>query len=131
MFDAPTGENCTAVRNRSNTPLQALTVLNDEMYLEMAQALARKTVEMQFASVEEQIKFVFRRFLTRPPTASELNMLLDYYSQQKLRLDRGEIDAGTIAGDDIAGDELAASEQAALSMVCRAIMNLDETITKQ
>ncbi len=131
VFDAPTGENCTAVRNRSNTPLQALTVLNDEMYLEMAQALARKTVEKQFASVEEQVKFVFRRFLTRPPTASELNMLLDYYSQQKLRLDRGEIDAATIAGDELAASEQAASEQAALSMVCRAIMNLDETITKQ
>ncbi len=126
VFDAPSGENCVVRRNRSNTPLQALTVLNDEMYLEMARALAQKTIEQRFNTTPDSAKFIFRSCVTRPPEDSELNALVNYFRAQKSRLEQGELDVTLIGGDEQASHELAA-----WSMVARVVMNLDETITKQ
>ncbi len=126
VFDSPTGENCTARRNRSNTPLQALTILNDEMYLEMARGLAKKTLEQNLDSTIDRITYIFRSLLTRPPRKFEMSELFWYYDQQLSRLQRGELIASKIGGDPATSHELAA-----LSMVARVVMNLDETITKQ
>jgi hypothetical protein len=126
VFDAPTGENCVVRRNRSNTPLQALTVLNDEMYLELARALARTTLNQNFDTPEDAAVFFFRSFLTRPPTKSEVKSIVHYFHAQKRRLDQGQLDATLITGD-----KQATNESAAWSMVARVVMNLDETITKQ
>jgi hypothetical protein len=125
VFDAPSGESCVVRRNRSNTPLQALTILNDEMYQEMARALARKTIEQKFGTAADSARFIFRRLLTRPPDDSELEALVGYYQTQLSRLEQGELQA-----DLIGGDQQAAPELAAWSMVARVVMNLDETITK-
>jgi hypothetical protein len=123
VFDAPTGENCVARRDRSNTPLQALTLLNDEMYLEIAQALARRA--MHDAVSEEDIATqMFRRLLTRPPDDTELAAMLAYCHDQAARLYRGELRAAEIAGDD--ADE----HIAAWTMLARVLINLDEAITK-
>ena len=67
VFDAPTGETCAADRNRSVTPLQALTVLNDEMYLELARALGQAAWEAELLSAADRAALIFRRVLTRPP----------------------------------------------------------------
>ena len=123
-FDAPTGENCVARRDRSNTPLQALTLLNDEMYLEMARALAKLAVEKKLEP-EANAQFIFRRLLTRPPSGKELNSIVAYYHQQLERLDAGQLNAAHIAGNDQADQQLAG-----WTMVARVLMNLDETITK-
>lgn len=134
VFDGPSGESCTARRNRSNTPLQALTLLNDEMYLEMARALAKTLadrgklgsgLDAQHQSIDQNITFVFRSFLTRPPKKSELARLRKYHDSQLARLEAGELKAEEIGG------QASTAEQSALVMVVRAVMNLDEAITKR
>ena len=124
VFDAPTGENCVARRDRSNTPLQALTLMNDEMYLEYARALARLAGEQSSVS-DQRIEVMFRRLVTRPPSAQEIGIIKDYLATQVHRLEQGELDAAQIAKQPNATGEFAA-----WVMVARAMMNLDEVITR-
>jgi len=123
VFDAPTGELCTARRDRSNTPLQALTLLNAEMYLEMSRTLAKRATPEQ--KREGIATFIFRQFLTRPPQPEELSSLLAFQQAQQNRIEKGELNATAITGD-----EQATAEFAAWVMLSRAVMNLDEAITK-
>lgn len=126
-FDAPTGENCVARRNRSNTPLQSLTLLNDRMYVELAYALGRDTgLQFEPNQVESAITHMFRRLLIRPPRPQELDRLVSFYETQLDRFQRSELSSAEILGQaDIP------AETAALSMVARVLVNLDEVITKQ
>jgi len=124
VFDAPTREGCVARRGRSNTPLQALTLLNDELYLEMAEALARRTLDVA-SSDRERVRYLFRRCLTRPPSGEEMGALLQYFREQKRRLEAGELQAAALLKEKPAGPELAA-----WMLVARAVLNLDETVTK-
>ena len=126
VFDASTGENCIARRNRSNTPLQALTLLNDGMYLEMAQAAARSVSQSEEQTSDTKATRLFRQFVTRPPTPDELNAILKFQCVQLQRLNTHELTAA-----DVTGDKTSTTETAAWVLVARAIMNLDETITKQ
>lgn len=123
VFDGPTGENCVPRRGRSNTPLQALTLLNDEMFLEMARALATRSLDVK---TDDRAAFIFRRLLTRPPSETELTAVLGFQQAQQQRLAAGELDAKLIGGA-----ESATPESASWVMVARAVMNLDEAITKQ
>jgi hypothetical protein len=125
VFDGPTGETCLARRDRSNTPLQALTLLNDEMFLELARALAADAAARLGNSPTDCATAIFRRLLTRPPTEFELNALLDFHASQRQRFEAGELDAAKIARDGSA-----TPRQAAWILVARAVMNLDEVITK-
>ncbi|MDA7822315.1 DUF1549 domain-containing protein [Opitutales bacterium] len=120
-FDGTSGENCLAKRDRSNTPLQALTLLNDEMFIELAQAAG----ELVHQKKEDPVESLFRRFLTRMPKAEERKALQGYFHQQVERLQAGELKAG-----DIAGNPKADPQWAGKVLLARAIMNLDETITK-
>lgn len=148
VFDAPTGENCVARRNRSNTPLQALTLLNDDMFLEMAQAAAKSLPPSADGTDPKTLATqLFRRFITRPPSAAEVAAILEFRDVQLQRLKDGELQAEALTGDkpastdatatdaamlaEAAARESAAQETAAWVLVARAIMNLDETITKQ
>jgi hypothetical protein len=124
-FDAPSGEACVARREASNTPLQALTLLNDTAFVECAQALGRLTASRE-GSAEERAAWLFRRCLTRPPTAEERAALAAFYRTQKGRFERKELDAAKIAGPGD-GD---ANERAAWTVTARAILNLDEFVTK-
>ncbi|MEK6259264.1 MAG: PSD1 and planctomycete cytochrome C domain-containing protein [Planctomycetota bacterium] len=124
-FDGPSGEACVARREVSNTPLQALTLLNDTVFIETAQALGREFAERS-GSVDERLHALFRRALTRPPTDDELALLKRFFDEQSSRLDRKELDAAKLAG---AGDPNEAP-RAAWTLVARAIMNLDEAVTK-
>ena len=126
VFDGPTGEGCVARRNRSNTPLQALTLLNDEMFLEMARALGGEAAKLSSEEAKDRVAFIFQRFLTRPPDEHELLALLEYKQAQKQRFESSDLNPVKIVGD-----ELATAELASLVMVARSVMNLDETITKQ
>ncbi|GIS29211.1 MAG: hypothetical protein CM15mP130_2410 [Verrucomicrobiota bacterium] len=120
-FDGTSGENCLAKRDRSNTPLQALTLLNDEMYLELARAAGLEVHRRN----DDPVHSLFRRFLTRPPKQSETDVLQTYFDQQLQRLRKGEIKSSEIAADPKATPELAGKV-----LLARAIMNLDEAITK-
>ncbi|MEW4562108.1 PSD1 and planctomycete cytochrome C domain-containing protein [Bremerella sp. JC770] len=124
VFDAPSGEVCTARRDRSNTPLQALTLLNDAMYIELAQALAT-AAQQEHTKPEAIAENIFRRLMTRPPEADELKTILAYRSQQLARLHSGELDVQVI------GSQASSSaEHAAWVMVARSLMNLDQAVTK-
>ena len=123
-FDAPSGETCVARRDRSNTPLQALTLLNDEMYLEMARHLAKLATD-QGDSEGDVAQTIFRRLLTRPMRADEREAILRFFHAQVARFQAGQLQSA-----DVVGSSDADSELAAWTMVARALMNLDETITK-
>ena len=125
VFDAPSGETCIARRNRSNTPLQSLTLLNDEMFLEMARALAEHA-SAQNGTDADTARDIFRRCVTRPPADDELALLLDYYRKQKERFESGAMSAVKLLARDTNDAALAA-----WTLVARAVLNLDETITKQ
>ncbi|MEO7299705.1 MAG: DUF1553 domain-containing protein, partial [Verrucomicrobiota bacterium] len=125
-FDGPSGESCLARRERSNTPLQALTLLNDEVFMECAQALGKSTAE-QGGDVNKLVAEVFRKCLVRPPTDDERKKLVAYYERQLDRFAKGELKAVEIMGSDKSKN---LNEEAAWTTVARAVMNLDETITK-
>ncbi len=108
VFDGPTGETCVARRGRSNTPLQALTLLNDAMFVEMAEALAERAIAAE-KTPESRAEFIFRRCLTRPPAEAEIAALVAFQRAQAERL----------------GDE-----KLAWKLTARAVLNLDETVTK-
>jgi hypothetical protein len=125
-FDAPTGEACVPRRDVSNTPLQALTLLNDMVFVETAQTLGRLVAARQ-EPVEARVAYLFRRCLTRPPSAEEQALLVKFYAAQRARLESKELDAVTIAGPG-EGD---VTERAAWTLAARLLLNLDETIVKQ
>jgi hypothetical protein len=124
-FDAPSGEFCTARRDVTNTPLQALTLLNDPVVVEAAQALGRMIATRQ-GTTREKADYLFRRCLTRPPAAEELAKLAAFVEAQKRRFESKELDAGVVAGPGD-GD---VHERAAWTAAARVLFNLDEMITK-
>jgi hypothetical protein len=124
-FDAPSGETCIARREVSNSPLQSLTLLNDPVFQEAAQELGRRMAS-QAGSVEERIDDLFRRCIARPPEPDERSLLLRFYRVQRERFERKELDAAAIAGPG-EGD---AVERAIWAVLARAILNLDEVVTK-
>ena len=77
-------------------------------------------------SPTDRAALVFRRWLTRPPTDDERSAIVAYFERQLARLERGELNPAAVTGDKMASAELAA-----WAMAARAIMNLDETVTKE
>lgn len=125
-FDAPSGEACVARRERSNSPLQALSLLNDTVAIECARALGRLTAAHDGTDAQ-RLEFMFRRCLTRQPTDSEREKLLTFYQSQLTRLTTGELKAADLL-EQKEGEQL--NEHAAWTAVARVLLNLDETITK-
>jgi Protein of unknown function (DUF1553)/Protein of unknown function (DUF1549)/Planctomycete cytochrome C len=124
-FDAPSGEVCVARREVSNTPLQALTLLNDPVFEEAAQALGR-LIAAHGGAVGARVETLFRRCLTRPPDSDEVARLTAFFQTQKRRFELKELDAKKIAGPG-EGD---ANERAAWTVLARVLLNLDESVTK-
>jgi hypothetical protein len=125
-FDGPSGEACLARREVSNTPLQALTLMNDMVFVEAAEALGGLTAA-QPGTDAARAGSLFRRVLTRPPSDDELARILAFYQTQKRRLLGKELNAAALAGKG-PGD---LTERAAWTAVARALLNLDETVTKE
>jgi len=124
-FDGPTGESCVARREVSNSPLQALTVLNDVIFQEAAQALGKLAAEAG-GDDAARLSLIFERCLTRKPTPEESKTLLAFVQKQRERLASGELSAEKIAGAP--GD--AAQTHALWTALSRVVLNLDEAITK-
>jgi hypothetical protein len=105
-FDGPTGETCLARRDRSITPLQALTLLNDEMYLEIARGLAETTLREVAESSDPRAiaERMFRRLLVRTPKSNELDAIVEFFDSQK-------------------------HHSEPWTLVARALINTDEAIT--
>ena len=124
-FDAPTGEACIVRRDVSNTPLQALTLLNDVVFVETSQALG-KLLAAQSGSVEDRIRTGFRRVFTRPPTAGEIATLAKFYTAQQTRFAAAEAEAKKLAPEGPGP----AADRAAWTALARALFNLDEAVTR-
>jgi hypothetical protein len=126
-FDATSREHTIVRRVRTNTPLQALTTLNDEAYFEAARALAARIVREADAS---RAAYAFRLVATRTPKPDEVERIVASYTRQleRFRKDPGAA-ARTIKGYAIAGIDPA--EQAAWTLVANALLNLDEVLTKE
>ncbi len=125
-FDGPSGEACVARREVSNTPLQALTLLNDTVFLEAAQVLGRE-MAARHESVEERVTELFRRCLTRPPEQGERTLLAKFYRDQKERFARKDLDPAALAGSGPADS----AERAAWTVLARTLLNVDEAVTKE
>jgi hypothetical protein len=124
-FDAPSGEACVARREVSNTALQALTMLNDAVLLEAAQAVAKRVAAHE-GKTADRVEYLFRLCLVRPPTADEVVSVSKFYEAQKERFARDAKAAAAVGG---AGDN--AAERAAWTAAARAILNLDEFVTRE
>jgi Protein of unknown function (DUF1553)/Protein of unknown function (DUF1549)/Planctomycete cytochrome C len=124
-FDAPTGEACVPRREVSNTPLQALTMMNDTVLIEAAQSLG-SSLALLNGSPAEKMDNLFRRCLVRPPTPAEQQLLSDFYDTQKQRLESNDLDSAKIAGPG----EGPVIDRALWTVIARALLNLDETITR-
>jgi hypothetical protein len=131
-FDAPNREVCTVRRDRTNTPLQALVTMNDPVYIEAAQALARKMVSSG-KSVAEQISTGFEICLSRKPDAGELKRLVELFEQIKEKYSQDESLAMQMATDPIgpvpAG--MNTTDLAALTVTSNVLLNLDEILMKR
>jgi len=131
-FDAPSRESCTTRRERTNTPLQALLLLNDPQYVEAARAFAQLAMNKGPASAEGRIAFMFERATARPPANQDTQDMLAAYRDHLAEF-KADPDAAKklIAIGEIPPDaSLNASELAAWTMVANLILNLDEVITK-
>ncbi|MBD3676269.1 MAG: DUF1553 domain-containing protein [Planctomycetaceae bacterium] len=100
-FDAPSGEACISRRDPSNTPLQALTMLNSEVLIESAQHLALRTLHEYPGDPDQQIRALFRDTLVRPPSEQELTLLHRFYDSQRNELSHHEQDAHLLVGAGI------------------------------
>jgi len=132
-FDAPDREKCVARRAVTNTPLQALVTLNDPTYVEAARAMAQRALREGGKDVNSRIVYAFRLALARKPSARELKVLRNLLTQQmaNYRREMKAADELLRVGESKADDKIDRAELAAWTVVASAILNLDETVTKE
>ena len=131
-FDAPSREECTADRARSNTPLQSLVLLNDPSYVEAARAFAELMIRQGGATTNDRLDFAFRRAVSRRATVEELTIL-----EQLLKSHLAEYEANPAVAAEVLSvgakpspEDLSKPELAAWTSVARTILNLHEVITR-
>ncbi|MBI5757120.1 MAG: DUF1553 domain-containing protein, partial [Planctomycetales bacterium] len=131
-FDAPDRETCTVRRARTNTPLQALVLLNDPTYVEASRKLAERILTEGGATTDQRVTFAFRLTTARVPTPKELAVVRRVLDQQLVRFRQDAPAALKLltVGESPRNEKLDAAELAAWTMVGSAILNLDETVTK-
>jgi hypothetical protein len=126
-FDTPVGEASCVRRSRSNTPLQALTTLNEPLFVECARALAARTLQDGGTEDEARLAWAFRRCTGRAPTDREKKVLLGFLASQK-----EHFQAAPDRVKDLTGSKDGATpERGAWTALARVLLNLDETITKE
>lgn len=134
-FDAPDREKCTSRRAVTNTPLQALVLLNDPTYIEAARNLAARVLKESppKAGDDARLKEAFRLVTARPPSNTELLVLRTTLKQQRDAYTNDEHAAEALLkiGESPAGEAADAPTLAAWTNVCTVLMNLDEAITKE
>ena len=131
-FDVPSREDCVVRRSRSNTPLQALVLLNDPTYVEAARALAVRMVREGGGSIDDRIQFAFREALSREPTAKESQLLRGLYEKHKPQYAADAEAAKQFLSIGLyqTPQDIDASDLAALTSVARTVLNLHENITR-
>lgn len=127
-FDAPDAADACVRRERSNTPLQALTMMNDGVFVEAAQALALRAMR----EGHHRLETLFRLVLNRKPRAEELSRLQDFHAEQKARVKKSGLATLQVLGaHQKAISPPQAAEAATLVAVARILMNLDEFINRE
>jgi Protein of unknown function (DUF1553)/Protein of unknown function (DUF1549)/Planctomycete cytochrome C len=128
-FDAPDASVSAAQRRRSNTPLQALNLLNDPVFLEAAQALAVRVLQESAPGWNERLDTAFQLCLSRKPSRSERDRLASYYEEQKKLNEKDTEALKQLTPNPVTGVQPA--EVAAWTGLSRVLMNLDEFITRE
>ncbi|MCH2212332.1 MAG: DUF1553 domain-containing protein [Fuerstiella sp.] len=131
-FDAPNREVCTVRRNTTNTPLQSLVTLNDPVYVEAAQSLARNAL-LHGPSRVEQITWAFRHCLIRLPTRNELQTLTRLFNDARLQLSENPEESLILATDPLGPlpENINTIDAAAMTVVGNVLLNLDEMFLKR
>jgi hypothetical protein len=129
-FDAPDRTSCIVKRPRTNTPLQALTLLNDPVYVETALALARHIHHDGGKETSERIVFGFRSCLARQPNRREVELLIKVYEQSLARYQENPAAARTLVQNAGEVKDIDPAQWAAWFQVATLLLNLDEMITK-
>jgi hypothetical protein len=141
-FDGPSGESCMAIRAKTNTPLQALTLLNDNVFLEIAASMGMEWARKS-ADLDENVRKLFRLILVRPPSQDEVDQMTAYLKKQHERLETHLDEADSILKWDTIHLDAFLNEfkeeetrekmkvtASAWTLLVRALMNLDETVTR-
>ena len=131
-FDAPNREQSCTRRERSNTPLQALQLLNDVQYLEAARQLAGRMLEAGGAAASERLRFGFKTVLARDPDAAELQALESALAEHLSRYERDPAGAVRLIsfGDSTPSATHPPAELAAYTLTANLLLNLDEALTR-
>lgn len=131
-FDASDRAYCSVKKNITNTPLQALTVMNDPQLLEAARVLAAKGLIKHLGSVDKQLEYIYLQTLGRIPNAKEQAQLKTYFAQELNRFKSKKKEAeGLLSVGEYGFDKsINPFELAALTVVVHTLMNTDEFVTK-
>jgi Protein of unknown function (DUF1553)/Protein of unknown function (DUF1549) len=134
-FDAPSREMCTVRRVRTDTPLQALTTLNDPVFVEAARALAQRMAREGGTRAAERIAYGHRLCTARRPAEPDLDALVAFFGREKARFAGDAAAARSVAGLPEPGpgsvEPESPAEVAALTMVANVLLNLDATVTRE
>jgi hypothetical protein len=130
-FDAPSREECTAERNRSNIPQQALVLLNDPSYVEAARAFAARILQTE-GDAPKRINWAFQQALQRQPTADEMKTLSSLFTKHLTDYQKDAVAAEALlqTGAAPVAATLNKPELAAWTHVARVLLNLHETVTR-
>jgi hypothetical protein len=133
VFDAPTRETCTAQRSQTNTPLQALALMNDPTFVEASRKLAERIMVQPDVDDSGRVAFAFRASTARRPLKDEVRILLDIFEAQKVAFTEKPDDARKLlaVGESKREESLAEVDLAAWTTVSSIILTLDETVTKR
>tara|TARA_R110000796_G_scaffold60307_2_gene139352 strand:+ start:28333 stop:30645 length:2313 start_codon:yes stop_codon:yes gene_type:complete len=130
-FDAASRDLCTVKRQETNTPLQALVLLNDPQIIEASRLIAKNAIDRN-KEIGDQIKYIFKLATSRTPDEEELSMLNNYYNSMLQKVDEEGIDPQDYLsiGDFEIDSSYSKKQLAALALTAHTILNLDETITR-
>ncbi|MBT6721608.1 MAG: DUF1553 domain-containing protein [Planctomycetaceae bacterium] len=132
IFDAPDRETCQVRRARTNTPLQALVLLNDVQFIEAARRLAEKVLADGGDSVESRVNYIYRSVLARPPSQKELGIVSSLFNEhlEEFQADPEAAKQLLSLGESGRNEELNSTELGAWTMIVHLVFNLSETVTK-
>jgi hypothetical protein len=131
-FDAPSREECTAARSRSNTPLQALTLLNDPTFVEAARVFAARVMRDGGTTVADRLNWAYRTAVSSKPPVLVVDELKELYERHLRHFQANVVEANKLIshGNSPIADDLDPAELAAWTSVARVVLNLHETMTR-
>jgi hypothetical protein len=133
MFDTPARQVCTVRQARTNTPLHALTLMNDTIYVEAARVLAERVMNEGGATPEDRLRYMFRLATARNPSDAEQQVLVQGFLRA-LKQFQGDREAARkliSTGESKRDESLDVAELAAYAAMANTIMNLDEVIARE